>query len=135
MARSSTSVPKTFTSWLLNEGPRTSARDGEGESLFPRRATCAPDPDRLAGTPVGEHLGNDLGGERVPAFRVPEERRRLDEHGGEERVVLGGMLVEELRVVGDALQPAILHPPLDPPVQRRALVAAEIEVPRFSQLL
>jgi hypothetical protein len=105
-----------------------------GERLLAGCAAGAPDADLLARALLREHLRDGFAGEVLPCFRIPEEGSDLDEYRAEQRIELGRLAIEERAVLAHRALLAILHAPLDAPQQLRALVIAEVEVPRVPDL-
>lgn len=103
--------------------------DGDRVGLLARRAPRHPDADRAAvDLPLARHQRPERalleGRERL---RVAEERGDVDQHVLGERPGLGRVLAERGQVLRKPARPAQGHAPLDPPQDRGALVAGEVE--------
>src|SRR5206468_10326640 len=95
--------------------------------------SCAPDADRAvlgALDDLREHALLEV----FPGIRVSEELRDVDEDHVEEEAELLRMDLEVVEVLLIALDAEHLHPALEAPRQRRALVPAKVEAAAALQM-
>ena len=109
---------------------RLGDEDRERVRLLARRAARGPEAEHGAARFLGEELREHLVLERVKRLWVAEEARDADQQIPEERLDLGGRLLEELHVVVERLELMDGHAPVDAAVDRARLVLREV-VPRL----
>lgn len=116
------------------EAERFGQQNGERVRLLPGGAACAPHPDRVLGPALGEDRRDHLVLDRLPGFGVTEECRHIDQDRVEERREFVGTRLQHIEILIECRVAGVIHAVLDPPHQRRALVAGEVESARVPQI-
>src|SRR4051794_20628371 len=103
--------------------------------LLPGRTGRAPDADRIVRADRLEQPRDDLVAVVLPRRGIAEEPRDVDEDRVEQRGELVGLDLEVVEVGGVVADADLLHPLADAALERRALVAGEVEAARPLQVL
>ena len=92
---------------------RLSEHDGQRVGLFARRATGRPRPQRVAGWPGGEQLGQDFVAQLVPGRGVAKEAGHPDEQLLEEEVQFLGILAQIAHILARRVKLVQSHSPIE----------------------
>src|SRR4051812_35427953 len=103
--------------------------------LLSAGATGAPCAKGMSGFHAFEQRWQNFMTQNLPRWRVTEKRRDIDQDSIQELSNFFGTFANVFGVLGIAAHIELKHPAPEPALQRRALVAAEIETPLLRKLL